>query len=262
MLVSDFAIPLFKELPIRDKTLKTYESVFRCHLHTDIGLLHLDKVQRADVQRVIKPLPPQIGSTTLAVCQTIFREAELRGLVETSPVNGVRGPRVQVAPRKFMTVEELERSDLGKFRTEILFLAYHGLRWGEAVALTEADIINGKISVTKSIHGPTKTRAGIRMIPQIKPFKEFPNNPKAIRRVLHGHGIHIHSLRHTYAYLLKSSGVHVTTAQRLMGHSDPKITLGIYTQFRDEEIDAAGSLIRKFSQPGYYLDNESELLLF
>jgi len=262
MLVYDFAIPLFKELPIRDKTLKTYESAFRCHLHEAIGPLHLDEVQRADIQRVIKPLPPQIGSTTLAVCKTIFREAELRGLVEASPIVGVRGPRVQVSPRKFLTVAELERLDLGKYRTEILFLAYHGLRWGEAVALIESDIVKEKIFVNKSIHGATKTKAGIRVIPQIQPFKEFPTSPKGIRRVLHSHGIHIHSLRHTYAYLLKSSGVHVTTAQRLMGHSDPKITLGIYTQFRDEEIDAAASLIRKFGREGHYYQHESELLLF
>jgi len=29
-----------------------------------------------------------------------------------------------------------------------------------------------------------------------------------------------------------------------MGHSDPKVTLGIYTGFRDEEIQEAGKLIR------------------
>ena len=52
------------------------------------------------------------------------------------------------------------------------------------------------------------------------------------------------SLRHTYAYLLKTSGVHVTTAQKLMGHADPGVTLGIYTRFRDEEIDDAGAAIR------------------
>ena len=30
----------------------------------------------------------------------------------------------------------------------------------------------------------------------------------------------------------------------LLGHSDPKITLGIYTGFRDEEIQEAGKLIK------------------
>ena len=55
----------------------------------------------------------------------------------------------------------------------------------------------------------------------------------------------IHSLRHTYAYLLKQQGVHVTTAQRLLGHSDPRVTMGIYTQVLDNEIDDVGLLLSK-----------------
>jgi integrase len=67
-----------------------------------------------------------------------------------------------------------------------------------------------------------------------------------LRKVLLPHGVTIHSLRHTYAYLLKSKGVHVTTAQRLLGHSDPKITLAIYTQVLDNEIDETGDMLRTF----------------
>jgi site-specific recombinase XerD len=51
--------------------------------------------------------------------------------------------------------------------------------------------------------------------------------------------------RHSYAYLLKQQGVHVTTAQRLLGHSDPRVTLNIYTQVLDSEIDEAGEILRK-----------------
>ena len=71
----------------------------------------------------------------------------------------------------------------------------------------------------------------------------FPKTPKALRRELAENGAHIHSLRHTYAYLLKTSGVHVTAAQKLMGHANPGVTLEIYTHFRDEEIDNAGAAI-------------------
>jgi integrase len=56
-----------------------------------------------------------------------------------------------------------------------------------------------------------------------------------------------HSLRHTYAYILKSQGIHVTTAQKLMGHSDPKITMAIYTRVLDNEIDNAGAILRRMS---------------
>ena len=57
------------------------------------------------------------------------------------------------------------------------------------------------------------------------------------------HGAHIHSLRHTYTYLLKTSDDYVTTAQKLMGHADLGVTLGIYTRFCDDEIDGAVATI-------------------
>jgi integrase len=50
----------------------------------------------------------------------------------------------------------------------------------------------------------------------------------------------VHSFRRTYAYLLKTEGIHVTTAQKLLGHSDPLMTLKVYTSVLDDEIDAAG----------------------
>ena len=78
------------------------------------------------------------------------------------------------------------------------------------------------------------------------PFKPFPTTRRPLRKVLAPHGITIHSLRHTYAYLLKSQGVHVTTAQRLLGHSDPKVTLSVYTQVLDTEIDDTGIMLRSF----------------
>lgn len=222
--------------------------MYKCHIQNKIGDRFLEEITRADIQNVIKPLPPQSAATTLAVCKTIFREAVSHGLISNSPASGVRSTAIQVVPRKFLTIQELQALDLGRYRTQILFLGFHGLRWGEAVALTEDDLLDGKIHVNKSVHGPTKTKAGVRVIPQVSEFAPLSKSPKGIRRVLHTHGVHIHSLRHTYAYLLKSSGVHVTTAQRLMGHSDPGITLGIYTRFRDDEIDQAGEMIRNYSQ--------------
>ncbi len=36
----------------------------------------------------------------------------------------------------------------------------------------------------------------------------------------------------------------MTTAQKLMGHSDPKITMAIYTRVLDDEIDNAGVMLK------------------
>ena len=221
--------------------------MYRCHIHAGLGSKRIEEIRRPDVQAVIRPLPPQTSAMTLAVMKTLFREGISRGLIEHSPAEGVKATPIHVVPRKFMTTGELIRADLGKYRTQILFLAFHGLRWSEAVALTEDDIYDGKVHINKSTYGATKSPAGIREVPFVNEFKVFPKTPKGLRKICHMNGIHIHSLRHSYAYLLKQSGVHVTTAQKLLGHSDPKITLGIYTGFRDEEIQEAGKLIKAHS---------------
>lgn len=246
MRFNQLATEVFRDLPIRKKTFQTYSSIYRCHLDSRLGNLEIGEITRSDVQGIIKQLPSQTAAMTLAVVKTIYREAIERGLIEYSPASNIRSGPIQVIPRKFLTVDELELLDLGKYRTQILFLAFHGLRWGEAVALSDADIHEDRVHVTKSIHGATKTKSGVRVVPLMSPFLQFPATPKGIRKICHTNGIHIHSLRHSYAYLLKTSGVHVTTAQRLLGHADPRITLGIYTQFRDGEIEDAAVLIREF----------------
>ncbi len=211
-----------------------------------IGELELSEIKRTHIQELIAPLPPQTSQMTLAVLKSIFREALAQELVEHSLAHGVKGQRVIVAPKRFLTWDEIDQRNFGKYTTQIRFLALHGLRWSEAVALTEDDIRDGRIYVNKSVHGMTKSRAGVRTVPLVSPFKRFPTTRRPLRKVLTPHGITIHSLRHSYAYLLKSKGVHVTTAQRLLGHSDPKVTLAIYTQVLDNEIDDTGEMLRAF----------------
>ena len=230
--------------------------MYRRYIYPALHQYDLDEVKREHIQNLIKSLPPQTGATTLAVLKTIFREAIDNAYCENSPAATVRRPKLQVIPRNFLTLQEIVSLDLPKFRTQIIFLAMHGLRWAEALALTEADIYNNRVHITKSMHGPVKSRAGIRSVPLVSEFKVFPRTPKALRKELAVHGAHIHSLRHTYAYLLKTSGVHVTTAQKLMGHADPGVTLGIYTRFRDDEIDSAGAAIMDS------LRGKSDYLLF
>ena len=57
------------------------------------------------------------------------------------------------------------------------------------------------------------------------------------------HGVTAHSLRKTYAYTLKSSQIHVTTAAKLMGYSNPLVTLKIYTLVLDDEIAKSASAL-------------------
>ena len=245
MHFQSFAEQTMRNLPVRKKTQATYYSMLRLHIYPTLAHREIAELKRIDIQRCIQGLPPQTAAMTLAVIKTIFREALAHELIDASPAHGVSGPRIIVKPRDFLTWDEVSKSLFGDYTPHIRFLALHGLRWSEAVALTYEDIRDDRVWINKSIHGQTKSKAGVRSVPLVSPFKEFPKSPKTLRKVLKPYGVDIHSLRHTYAYLLKQQGVHVTTAQRLLGHSDPRVTMGIYTQVLDTEIDDVGTLLSK-----------------
>jgi integrase len=181
---------------------------------------------------------------TLMATRVIYREALNRELVEVSPVASIKPPKPRPKPQKFLTWEEVSSTDFGKFDSHIKFLALHGLRWGEAVALKAEDIFDEKVHVNKSMYGPTKTESGVREVPYFGYFKQFPKTRVAIAKLLSEHGVTIHSLRKTYAYFLKTNDVHVTTAAKFLGHSDPMVTLKIYTMVRDNEIDDIAARLR------------------
>lgn len=125
-------------------------------------------------------------------------------------------------------------------------MALHGLRYGEAAALTKDDLVDGRVYINKSKWGKTKTPSGIRSVPSLSEFVPFPKFQGTIAKALAPYGITVHSLRKTYAYTLKSSNIHVTTASKLMGHSNPMVTLKIYTQVLDEEIDKSSAAITEY----------------
>ena len=63
--------------------------------------------------------------------------------------------------------------------------------------------------------------------------------PLLMRAGLGSEGFTFHSLRHTFATTLAANGVHPSTAQKMLGHSDIRMTLAIYTHATDDMQDAA-----------------------
>jgi integrase len=244
MRLGIFALETIELLSLREKTKKDYKSALKCHVFPKLEQKPLIEITKNDIQEVVRNLEAPIAAKTLAVLKTIFREAIDYGYAESSPTHGVKTRKIQKVPRKFLKWEDVKQGDFGTYGTQIKFLAAHGLRWSEALALIPSDFKDNRIWVTKSIHGESKSKSSVRIVPQLTEFKEFPRSPKTLRNVLDPYGVCIHSLRHTYAYLLKQQGVHVTTAQKLLGHSDSRITLNIYTQVLDEEIDSVGDYLR------------------
>ena len=240
MRLHEFALQTINALPITAKTQHNYLGAYRRYIKPILGQRDLTDVQRFDIQCLLTELSPPTAHQTLMVLKTIYREAERAGLLQALPTDHIRTERIVVGKQDFLTWEALQEITFPRYDSQIRFLALHGLRWGEAVALTESDIYDGRVWITRSIHGQTKTAAGVRSVPYIGHFQPFPKDRRSLARLLTPYGVTIHSLRKTYAYLLKRSGVHVSTAQKLLGHSSPTLTLAVYTKVLDHEVDEAG----------------------
>ena len=80
-------------------------------------------------------------------------------------------------------------------------------------------------------------------------FRSFTrpvNFRKRYYRVLQAAGIEtkgLHSLRHTFATMLFDAGVDVKTAAYLMGHSDIRVTMDIYTHLSQERRTASEGML-------------------
>jgi integrase len=245
MTLDEFASHCWKFLPVTKKTVQNYRGAYNRNISHYFGSSDMNSISKREILDVLAPLTPPNYFQTLMMLRVLYREALSRELVVESPVASIRAPRIHVQPQKFLTWEEVRDNNFGKYDSHVKFLALHGLRWGEAAAHKRSDICDNRVSVKRSIHGATKTMAGVRQVPYFGYFTEFPRTRVPIAKALEPYGVTIHSLRKTYAYFLKSNNVHVTTAAKFMGHSNPLVTLKIYTLVRDDEINLVGDELRE-----------------
>ena len=246
MLVDEWVETVWTVLNVREKTLKDYKHLYKSHLKPVIGLLEIDSVSSKDLQVKLLSLPPQTARHTLMLAKTIWREAENYGVTTHNPLTKLRTAPIQITPKKFLTWEEVDILDWGRYNNQIRFLALHGLRWSEAAALTIGDIKDGSVLVSRSVYGACKSKSSVRRVPYLGYFEQFPKSYKPMQKCANKHGVTVHSFRRSYAYLLKTQKIHVTTAQKLLGHSDPIMTLKVYTSVLDNEIDEAGEILQLF----------------
>jgi integrase len=251
MHFNDLTATIFPTLNVTKKTLKNYHGAYKRYLQPALGMVEIEKISADDFSKVLKHLPAQTHYQSLMVAKSLLGEAKNRNLISKVVTDNYKAPKISPPITRFLTWDQLAGVNLGKYSEQIKFLALHGLRWGGAVVLRQEDIYDGLVHINKSVHGATKSKAGVRVVPYVGHFKKFPKTRKPLAKVLNTNGVNIHSLRKTYAYVLKSNGVHVTTAQRLMGHASPMVTLGIYTAVLDDEILSTGKiLIDKYMNQG------------
>jgi integrase len=200
----------------------------------------------------------------------IFGTAERWGYRQSNPARGAQVPTlVDTRERIALTPEQVRKllDELAEpFRTMVLLAVLSGLRRGELLGLRwgRVDFVEGSVTVAESNYeghaGPPKTRASRRKVfvdsvvldalrgiqpalvnsdalvfPSERGTALNPNN--VLHRVLHPAckragipEVGFHAFRYTFATWANADGESIKAVQAQMGHTDSRLTLGVYTQ--------------------------------
>lgn len=191
----------------------------------------------------------------------------------------------------YLSAEDVDRlaTESREYRALVLVLAYCGLRWGELVALRVRDVefLRRRLTVhdnavqlgVEHAVGLTKSRKTRSVpVPQFildelsvhcqgkeqddlvfpGPNGRYLARPKSTRGWFSGavkrakvQTITPHDLRHTTASLAVSAGVNVLALARMLGHTSAKVTLDVYADLFDDDLDAvAVTLNQRYSPQG------------
>ena len=173
MILNELAQTILESKDIRRKTYNNYTGALRRNILPTYGFRQVNSLSKFEFAQTLSKLPPQTSYQTLMALRSIFRSATEQGFIDISPVDGLKPPKIKVSERKFMTWDYMKECNFGPHDDQIRFLALHGLRWGEAVILTESDIKDGIVVINKSIYGKTKSITSNRSVPYLGYFKPF-----------------------------------------------------------------------------------------
>ena len=276
----------------------------------DIDCRHLKAALGHMPLRDIRPIHLQAYADSRANCSAstvgktrgtvnrIFRDAVANRIIAFDPSDGVRWSSSGSGTHRMLDKWEIAliTREWAAHRAGVwaMLMLYAGLRRGEALALTWADIDwqRNIIRVRRGLHyenghpviDDTKTAASVRDVPMFPVLRRcLQSIERRSEYICHSHTgaivssscwssswraynrtmanilngdtstpvcpgrrsdldaaerlqfeIRAHDLRHTFCSLLYEAGVDVLTAQKLLGHASPDITLRIYTHLSNE----------------------------
>lgn len=201
--------------------------------------------------------------------------------LRSNPARGVENlPRKTAKRRVYLSADDVHRlaAEAGEHQTLVYVLAFCGLRWGEAIALRVRDVefLRRRLNVHDNAvqlgvdHDETLTKSrNARSVPVPQFVLERLSEQcrgRALTDLVFGDGEHYlprpksargwfagavtraevqaitpHDLRHTCASLAISAGANVLALSRMLGHADPAVTLRVYADLFDSDLDAVAA---------------------
>jgi len=137
---------------LKPSSLRPLEIAWRLHVEPSWGKVPLTAIRHSDIQAWVTRLSVgdasrrALGATSVirahGVLASILDGAVMDRRIHSNPARGVRLPRKVPKPRAYLTHQQVEAlaGESGQHGTLVRFLAYTGLRWGEATALRVEDL--------------------------------------------------------------------------------------------------------------------------
>ncbi|MBR5632821.1 MAG: site-specific integrase [Clostridia bacterium] len=219
-----------------------------------------------EIMNSVEGMSKTLVSVVKQVLQGAFSSAYSQGVIPRDVSSALYSRAKAPEKRRALTDEEtaIIKKALSERTTEPLLLGllyYTGMRRGEICGLkwSDIDMKEGVMHIVRDLDLKTgkddtlKTAAARRDIPVPAPLKAILTEYRGIGntyvlqnrdggawclRTYTRHydkiaklvpGVTAHYFRHNYATLLYDEGIDVLTASRILGHSDPRTTMTIYT---------------------------------
>lgn len=256
-----FAEWLDRHIDVKRKptTRVEYRRLFDKHIKPSIGARALKEVQRADVLALHRKLAtaPYVANRAVAVLRSFFTWCERQSLrpLNSNPARLVEFYR-EAKRERLVSADEFARlgaalraSAANESRwaiAAVMLLLFTGARRGEILALrwAEVDLLGGVARLpdsktgAKTLYLSQAARAVLATIPRLadNPFvicgeikgKQLVGLPRIWRRVRTRAGLNdlrLHDLRHAFASSAAMGGTPLLTIGRLLGHSQPSVTV-------------------------------------
>lgn len=132
-------------IAVKPSTFHSDESAWRVHVEPAWGTRRVGTIRHTEVAAWIAALSVDRSATTVKRCHGVLASI-LDGAVrdrrlQSNPAREVKTPRKVRKQRAYLTHQQVERLATASLYPDVVrFLAYTGLRWGEATGLTVADV--------------------------------------------------------------------------------------------------------------------------
>ena len=270
-------IDLYKAPNLKPSTMKSLQGSLKI-VFQRLGDKDLTQITTEDLQALLLGIQ---GGRARDMCkgylEQAFRKAFLRGIISKDPCQALEIKKHRQEHRNALTRQQqaqfLAALDGITTKPLLVFLLATGLRVGEALALTFADIDfhDKTVSVNKNVvfiegkridQDTTKSAAGVRIVPipeevmNLLPKRTddqdlvFPYAYSGVRSALRrisnalGFTVTAHLLRHTYATRLEEAGISPKMKQYLMGHASLDMTQNTYTDIQPEYVKEKAEQIK------------------